>query len=207
MFLRVAFHNFCVLYTLTYFIHIYVLHTYIYVSATVCEMYLEQQKVWAAGLTVGNLPMGFCKGNNDRRQQGIYRDYIDLSAVIEESGISEHHATTFITTVKTITHRHGTDIPIPSEYRNLKRAILQHVECRLLPIKCELIPYPRSMFDCSDVMKSMALVHVELMLVVADIMRHVAKTGFYVFLHVYMYIVYVYMCYIRIYVFRNRFKH
>jgi hypothetical protein len=44
--------------------------------------------------------MGFCKGNTDRRQQGIYRDYIDLSAVIEESGISEHHATTFITTVK-----------------------------------------------------------------------------------------------------------
>jgi hypothetical protein len=162
-----------------------VLYTYIGIVDIRCYEYLEQQMKWKACNTANNVPMGFCKGESNKRLHGLYRDYIDLSAVIEDAGISELHATNFLTTMKTITHRHGINISIPTEYRNLKRAVLKQVVDRLLPIKCELIPYPKSMFDCSDTMKRMPLVHVDLMLVVADIMLHVAKTGIYVIIHVY----------------------
>lgn len=160
--------------------HIYVFYTYICILVIICTEYLEQQKKWIEGRTATNLGMGYCKDLNGRRTQGLYRDYIDLSAAIEEAGISEHHATKFIDVVKSVTQKHGTNIAIPSEYRNLKRAVLKQVEGRLLPIKCELLPYPKSLFDCSDTMKRMPLVHVDLMLVVADIMLHLAETGIYV---------------------------
>jgi hypothetical protein len=172
-----------------------------------------------AGRTVTNVSMGFCKGEMNKREHGFFRDYIELSAVIEDAGISEHHATNFINTVKSIAHRHGNTISIPSEYRNLKRAVLKQVENRLLPIKCELIPYPKSMFECSVTMKRMSLVHLDVLLVVADIMLHVAKTGIYVITHIYMcntriylkhtyiYVPYVNMCYIRKYVIRIGLKH
>jgi len=147
---------------------------------------LEQQKKWVAGRTLTNVSMGFCKGEANKREHGFFRDYIELSAVIEDAGISEHHATCFINTVKSISHRHGKTISIPSEYRNLKRAVLKQVENRLLPIKCELIAYPKSMFECSGTMKMMSLVHLDILLVVADIMLHVAKTGISVITHIYM---------------------
>ena len=157
-----------------------VFYTYICIVDNICTEYLEKQKKWIEGRTASNLGMGYCKDVNGKRTQGLYRDYIDLSAVIEEAGISEHHATKFLDVVKSITHRHGINFAIPSEYRNVKRAVLKQVECRLLPIKCELLPYPKSLFDCSDIMKRMSLVHVDLMLVVADIMLHLAETGIYV---------------------------
>jgi len=169
-----------VLYVYMCFTHINVFYTYICILVIICTEYLEQQKKWIEGRTATNLGMGYCKDLNGRRTQGLYRDYIDLSAAIEEAGISEHHATKFIDVVKSITQRHGTNIAIPSEYRNLKRAVLKQVEGRLLPIKCELLPFPKSLVECSDTMKRMPLVHVDLMLVVADIMLHLAETGIYV---------------------------
>jgi hypothetical protein len=57
-----------------------------------------------AGRTVTNVSMGFCKGEMNKREHGFFRDYIELSAVIEDAGISEYHATNFINTVKSIAH-------------------------------------------------------------------------------------------------------
>jgi hypothetical protein len=135
---------------------------------------------WANGIPNANLSLGYCKGDGTTRQQGLYRDYLELAAVIEAAGISDKHATKFVDAVKAITHRHGFNVSFPTDYRNLKRSVMKQVEYRLLPIKCDLIAYPEAMFDSWATMKRMRLVYVDLMLVVSDIMSHVAKTGIYV---------------------------
>ena len=129
-------------------------------------MYLEKQKLWKENKVIR---IGYCSVSEGRkREQGIWFDYLNLSSVIEEAGISEKHVSNFIQALRIISYRHGTSIPLPTEYRSLKRTVVDNLNDRMLPIRTLKLKYPKEMFADSDKMSKMSVVFIDLMLLVAD---------------------------------------
>ena len=95
----------------------------------------------------------------------------------QEAGISEKHASNFVASMRRVSKRHSFNLPIPSEYRSVKRTVLDNLHERMLPIKNLKLSYPKDMFSNVDKMKKINVVYVDLMLVVADQMMYIAKTG------------------------------
>ena len=88
---------------------------------------------------------------------------------MEESGISQNHATKFLKCVITITSRHGKVLPISKDYKQVRRITLERCRYRKLTVTKTVVKYPTEMFDeRSQTMKPIKLIHVDPVMLVAQ---------------------------------------
>ena len=138
-------------------------------------------------MNAANNDTGYCTTVKETRVKGDFRDYLDLSVIIEQAGISESNATKFLNAVRRICYRHELVLPLPTEYRNLKRTVIERSSERLMPIKKVKIRYPKELFPNEwETLKPMTFVHVDIMLTIAEMLTNrdfVGKKSYVTYLH------------------------
>jgi hypothetical protein len=150
--------------------------------------YIDKQILWSKPWTDGAFGAGFCKVDIGPRLQGDLRDYLEfVTLVVESCGISKEEGTAWVEAFQRITKRHGDNVvPLPQEYRSMYRTIYSRSKYRLQSIKRKTrIGYPLDMFPRNNqqFMKTVTLVFVDLIDVIAEILTDSAIVGKFVQLH------------------------
>lgn len=130
------------------------------------SFFLNKQKQWNENLKEFNasgLKAGYCQVGEGKRKQVDLCDYLDISQLVEYSGLPEKHATELLNVIKRVSRRNESEVPLPSEYRTLNSTLLAKTRYKCLPITKLKLKYPYEIFgDLRDEMRAMTFVYLDI---------------------------------------------
>jgi len=134
--------------------------------------YLDFQIEWSQSLVHMNKygsRAGYVDIGQSKRVAGDLYDYFAIVQIVEHSGMSLNDANELLEVIKKICERHGTQCPVPSEYRTLKDTVLKKIKYRTLGVSKMNLKYPYEMFgELIHQMKPMSFVFVDIALIIAE---------------------------------------